>query len=111
MVRRANPRERFELALAYSTVSHSKRAVFGAPAADFSALASEQADDSAILVEKLSAQLLQRELEPAASAVVRAHLEQALPLAATQASREHDRRERVRAVLHMLLCTPEFSLA
>lgn len=103
--------ERFELALSYSALSHSKRAVFGAPAADFAALCSDQADDSAILVRKLSAQLLQRDLEPAASAVVVAHLERALPIVATGPTRDHERRERVRAVLHMLLCAPEFSLA
>ncbi len=103
--------ERFELALSYSGVSHSKRAVFGAPAADFAALCSDQADDSVLLVQKLSAQILQRELEPAASSVVAAHLEQALPVVAAGPTRDHERRERVRAVLHMLLCSPEFSLA
>ncbi len=103
--------ERFELALAYASVSHSKRAVFGAPAADFAALCCDQADDSALLVSRLSAQLLQRELEPAASAVVAEHLERVLPVVASGSTRDHERRERVRAVLHMLLCAPEFSLA
>ncbi|MEO6709358.1 MAG: DUF1800 family protein, partial [Planctomycetota bacterium] len=103
--------ERYELALAFSAVSHSKRAVFGAPAADFQSLHSEAAEDSAALVDRLSAHLLHRDLQPAARAVVASHLDEALPVTASGASRDHERRERVRAVVHLLLCSPEFALA
>ena len=103
--------QRHELALTYSAVSHSKRAVFGAPAADLQRLYSDDADDSGVLVDRLCGHLLQRELQPAARAVVAAHLDSALPVTSAGLSREHERRERVRGVVHMLLCSPEFALA
>ncbi len=103
--------ERFELALVLSRSGHSKRAVFGAPATDYDDLGSPLAEDSAALVDLLCARLLQRELEPEAMAVVIAHLDGAIPLEGSGPTREHLCRERVRAGIHMLLCSPEFSLA
>jgi len=103
--------ERFELALAYSTLAHSRREVFGAPAADFQALGTQFAGDSAALVDRLCAHLLQRELAPAARDVLVAYLDESLPLQGDESARERQSRERVRAAVHLLLCSPEFQLA
>ncbi len=103
--------ERYEMALSFSGVSHSKRAVFGAPAADFQLLYTDEAEDSAVIVDRLSARLLQRRLQPAARVAVASHLDSALHVTSIGSQREHERRERVRAVVHMLLCSPEFELA
>ena len=103
--------ERFELALAFSTIAHSRREVFGAPAADFQALGSQLAGDSAALVDQLCAHLLQRQIAPAAREVLVTYLDEALPLEGEDSAREHLARERVRAAVHLLLCSPEFQLA
>ncbi|HUR29045.1 MAG TPA: hypothetical protein VM509_12720, partial [Planctomycetota bacterium] len=85
--------------------------VLGAPVADFEKLGSHEADDASKLVVKLSARLLQRELPRAASDVVVTHLERALPVSPSAPARARELRDRSRAVVHMLLCTPEFALA
>lgn len=103
--------ERYELALAYASVAHSKRAVFGAPATDFQVLGSDDADTAATLVDSVSARVLQRELGPSARAVVEAHLDAATPITSDGPARERERRERLRALVHLLLCSPEFALA
>jgi uncharacterized protein (DUF1800 family) len=103
--------ERFELALVLSSVNHSRRAVLGAPVADFYELDSAEADDADKLVARLSARLLQREVSKAACDVIVAHLGRARPVSPSAPGRERELRERSRAVVHMLLCTPEFALS
>jgi uncharacterized protein (DUF1800 family) len=103
--------ERFELALIYSTLAHSSRAVFGAAAADYDALRESAELDSAALVDQLCAHLLQRAPQAAARAVLIAHLDDALPFAGAAKARAPRQRERVRALVHLVLCTPEFQLA
>lgn len=116
--------ERFELALQLSQVAHSSRSVFGAPAADFDALAvacgpedpAGPSAGAARLVDTLAWRLLGRELDAASRAALVEHLEVDLPASADGDGSDATAvatvvRERVRALVHLLLCSPQFTLA
>lgn len=101
--------QRYELALALASIAHSRRTVFGAAAADFDALAGGVEEDAGRLCDRLGERFLQRPLAEGARAVVVEHLELDAPLAPGAAASA--RRERTRALVHLLLCSPEFALA
>ncbi len=97
--------ERANFALAVSTLAHATRRVDGAAAADFDAWAPAGADDGR-LVDELARRLLQRPLR-------RAQRRELLLYLAEDEFHENPEpleRRKARALVHLLMATPEFAL-
>jgi uncharacterized protein (DUF1800 family) len=94
--------ERFELALTLSELAHATRPVAGGGALDYDALADGAADERPeALVDAVAEALLQRALRPETRA--------ALVVYASRTAAQG--RERLRGLVHLCLCTPEFACA
>ncbi len=97
--------ERYNFAMTVSAVAHTARDVVGGPAADFDAWTPGGADDGQ-LVDELARRLLNRPLRREQRRELLLYLaeeeffENPAPLA----------RRKTRAVLHLLMATPEFAL-
>lgn len=103
--------QRFHFALEISELPHSTRDVVGRPVTNLDQLAGGDDPAAHELVERLSRRLLQRSLDERRRAALVAYLEEADARAETGESIARRRRRRTRALVHLLLTTPEYAVA
>ncbi len=103
--------QRFHFALEVSDLPHSTRNVVGRPATNLDQLAGGDDPDPHELVERLSLRLLQRPLDEWRHSVLVTYLEEADLRAEADESVARRRRRRTRALVHLLLTTPEYAVA
>jgi Protein of unknown function (DUF1800) len=104
---------RFNFALDLSNLPHTSRRVEGTAAFDVDRVAgstsSTPADEKSIL-RAVARRLLDRDLRPAQAAAILAYLKETDFDGVSRASPRVRHRRKIRAVIHLVLASPEFAL-
>ncbi|MBI1379750.1 MAG: DUF1800 family protein [Planctomycetaceae bacterium] len=109
-VRTGSVAPRLNFALALAELPHASRPITGRATVDLERLAASSEYEGAALLDLLCERLLQQPLEPNQRTAVLESLEPTDASETGRAARDRGR-ERVRAVVHLLLASPQFTLA